>query len=44
MNTEEFSMEFLCDVKSEDCCFLVRCSKKGHYSRVSRDSIPYLFA
>jgi len=36
-------MEFLCDMKSEDCYFLVRCSKNGHYSRVSRESIQYLF-
>ena len=40
---EEFSLEFLCDVKSEDCYFLVRCSKGGHYSRVHRESIQYLF-
>lgn len=40
---EEFSMEFLCDLQSEDCYFLMRCSKRGHYSRVSRDSIQYLF-
>jgi len=40
---DQFGMEFLCDVKSEDCYFLVRCSKKGHYSRVSLNSIQYLF-
>jgi hypothetical protein len=40
---DQFSMEFLCDVKSEDCYFLVRCTKSSHYSRVSRDSIQYLF-
>ena len=40
---DEFSMEFLCDMKSEDCYFLARCSKSGHFSRVSRDSIQYLF-
>jgi len=39
----QFSMEFLCDVKSEDCYFLVRCSKQGHYSRVSQNAIQYLF-
>ena len=40
---DQFSMKFLCDVKSEECYFLVRCSKSGHYSRVSRDFTLHLF-
>lgn len=40
---DDFSMEFLCDLKSEDCYFLVRCAKNGHYSRIDRESIQYLF-
>lgn len=39
----KLSLEFLCDVKSEDCFFLVRCKDHGHYSRLSRESIQYLF-
>lgn len=35
--------QFLCDMKSEDCFFLVRCSDNGHYSRLSQSNIQYLF-
>jgi len=36
-------LEFLCDVKSENCFFLVRCGDRGHYSRLSPHGIRYLF-
>ncbi|NIQ02532.1 MAG: hypothetical protein GWM98_20925 [Nitrospinaceae bacterium] len=36
--------EFVCDVKSEDCYFVVRCSDHGHYSQVRGNSIQYLFS
>lgn len=39
----KLDLEFLCDVKSEDCFFLVRCSENGHYSRVGRTEVQYLF-
>lgn len=39
----KMSTDFLCDMKSEDCFFLVRCADNGHHSRLSQTSIQYLF-
>ena len=36
---ENLEMQFLCDTKSEDCFFLVRCADKGHLSRLSQTKI-----
>ena len=41
---KDLNLEFLCDMKSEDCFFLVSCAQNGHYSRLTRDSIHYLFS
>ena len=32
--TDMFHLEFLCDVLSNDCFFLVRCKDKNHYNRM----------
>jgi len=29
-------LEFLCDVHSENCFFMVRCTENDHYSRLDR--------
>lgn len=39
----KLSLEFLCDVESENCFFLVRCNENNHYSRLDQKEIQYLF-
>lgn len=39
----KINLEFLCDVASEDCFFLIRCADNGHYSRFGPQGIQYLF-
>ena len=36
-------LELLCDAKSEDCFFLVRCEDNRHYSKINQGGIQYLF-
>ncbi|NIQ03739.1 MAG: hypothetical protein GWM98_28130 [Nitrospinaceae bacterium] len=36
-------LEFLCDVTSEDCFFLVRCTDHRHFSRLDQAGLRYLF-
>ncbi|MBI4382502.1 MAG: hypothetical protein HY579_00530 [Nitrospinae bacterium] len=36
-------LEFLCDAKSADCFFLVRCSDHNHFSRLCQDGAKFLF-
>jgi hypothetical protein len=38
----KLSLEFLCDVKSEEY-FLVRCEDNGHYCRIDQKGIQFLF-
>lgn len=40
---QKLTLEFLCDLHSEDCFFLVRCKENGHYSRIDQKGIMYLF-
>ena len=40
---KNLELDFLCDMNSENCFFLVRCAEKGHYSRLSQTKIQYLF-
>ena len=39
----KLSLEFLCDIQSEDCFFLVRCEDNSHYSRIDQKGIKFLF-
>jgi predicted nucleic acid-binding Zn-ribbon protein len=39
----KLSLEFLCDVDSADCFFLVRCEDNGHYCRITQKGIQFLF-
>lgn len=39
----KLSLEFLCDVQSEDRFFLVRCENNGHYCRIDQNGIQFLF-
>ena len=40
---EDLNLEFLCDVQSEDCFFLLRCAKNGHFCKVDQKGILHLF-
>ena len=39
----KLNLEFLCDVKSEDCFFLVSCDDNGHHCRIDQKGIQFLF-
>ena len=39
----KLGLEFLCDVESEGCFFLVKCKDNGHYSRIDQKGIQFLF-
>jgi len=39
---ENLEMQFLCDTKSKDCFFLVRCANMGHLSRLSQTKIQHV--
>ncbi|MFQ5449819.1 MAG: hypothetical protein ACE5E9_04285 [Nitrospinaceae bacterium] len=41
--SKRLETEFLCDLGSEDCFFLVRCEENNHYSRINQGGIRYLF-
>ena len=36
-------LEYLCDVLSEGCFFLVRCQDNNHYNRLSLRGMEFLF-
>lgn len=40
---QQIHLEFLCDVNSEDCFFLVRCQDNNHYNRLSLSGKEFLF-
>ncbi|MDA0692779.1 MAG: hypothetical protein O3A78_12670 [Nitrospinae bacterium] len=41
--SKDLDIEFMCDLGSQDCFFLVKCGKGGHYSKVDQKGIFYLF-
>ncbi len=43
-HSKDLQIDFLCDLGSEDCFFLVRCEGSNHYSRVDQNGIRYLFS
>lgn len=42
-HSKDLEIEFLCDLGTEDCFFLVKCGKNGHYSKIDQKGILYLF-
>lgn len=40
----KLSLDFVCDLKSEDCHFLFKCEDNNHYTRLSKKGMEYLFA
>lgn len=40
---KKLNLEFLCDLESEDCFFIVKCKDNGHYSRFNNAGFRYLF-
>ncbi len=42
-DSKDQEIEFMCDLGSQDCFFLVKCGKNGHYSKVDQKGILYLF-
>ncbi|GJL79359.1 MAG: hypothetical protein NPINA01_23480 [Nitrospinaceae bacterium] len=43
-HSQDLEIEFLCDLGSEDCFFLVKCKENDHYSKVDQKGISYLFS
>ena len=41
--SKDLEIEFMCDLGSEDCFFLVKCQQNGHFSRLDQKGILYLF-
>ena len=42
--SKDLDIEFMCDLGSEDCFFLVKCRENNHFSRIDRKGIRYLFS
>ncbi|MCH8158137.1 MAG: hypothetical protein IID18_10385 [Nitrospinae bacterium] len=40
---DELHLDFLCDVGSEDCFFLIKCGSNGHFSKLDHSGLKYLF-